>query len=430
MKVLLITPPMTQINTPYPATAYLTSYLREQGYEVQQRDLGLDLASSLFSPKGLLRIKENLNESSLAKENIQFFISAFSDYSDCISSVVDFLRGNNPTVSLRLAKRHLVPEGPRFTHLNNHPQINDFFGVLGTQDKAKYIGSLFLDDIADVIKSGIDPRFEFSRYAEELASSQISFSPLYENLKTPKTLIDELIEELTKTYLTEISPDVVGLTVPFPGNLYGALRIASTVKNTFSDIKIVMGGGFVNTELRELSDKRIFEFIDYLVFDDGEKPLQQLLEILGERAPQSSLIRTWTLESGEIKKYKSGVGSNISFKSIPAPTFDGLNLDNYISMMELPNPMHRMWSDFRWNKMILAHGCYWKKCSFCDTSLDYISRFEPARAEHIVDNIEKIIRETGQTGFHFVDEAAPIKKYLGNHHTSRPQNHLVGELAL
>ena len=57
----------------------------------------------------------------------------------------------------------------------------------------------------------------------------------------------------------------------------------------------------------------------------------------------------------------------------------------------------------------MAHGCYWKKCSFCDVSLDYISRFDAATAETLADRIEAIVAETGQTGFHFVDEAAPPK---------------------
>jgi hypothetical protein len=73
------------------------------------------------------------------------------------------------------------------------------------------------------------------------------------------------------------------------------------------------------------------------------------------------------------------------------------------------NPMHRLWSDGRWNKLTVAHGCYWKKCSFCDVSLDYIGRYDAASAELLCDRIEAIVEETGQTGFHFVDEAAPPK---------------------
>jgi hypothetical protein len=42
-------------------------------------------------------------------------------------------------------------------------------------------------------------------------------------------------------------------------------------------------------------------------------------------------------------------------------------------------------------------------------SLDYISRYETANASVLVDRIDAIVAETGQTGFHFVDEAAPPK---------------------
>ena len=69
--------------------------------------------------------------------------------------------------------------------------------------------------------------------------------------------------------------------------------------------------------------------------------------------------------------------------------------------------MHRLWSDGRWNKLTIAHGCYWHQCSFCDTTLDYIKRYDTAPAMVLVDRIEQVIAQTGQTGFHFVDEAAP-----------------------
>ena len=59
------------------------------------------------------------------------------------------------------------------------------------------------------------------------------------------------------------------------------------------------------------------------------------------------------------------------------PTYDGLPLDRYLSLFEMLNPMHRLWSDGRWNKLTVAHGCYWKKCTFCDITLDYIARYDP-----------------------------------------------------
>jgi hypothetical protein len=92
---------------------------------------------------------------------------------------------------------------------------------------------------------------------------------------------------------------------------------------------------------------------------------------------------------------------------LPAPTYRDLPLGRYLSVLELLNPMHRLWSEGRWNKLTVAHGCYWKKCTFCDLSLDYIARYDAAGAAALVDRIDALIEETGESGFHFVDEAAP-----------------------
>ncbi|MFQ8806691.1 MAG: hypothetical protein ACLR8Y_18375 [Alistipes indistinctus] len=72
----------------------------------------------------------------------------------------------------------------------------------------------------------------------------------------------------------------------------------------------------------------------------------------------------------------------------------------------MTNPMHRLWSDGRWNKMMLAHGCYWAKCAFCDTALDYICRYESVPAAQLVDWMEQVMGQTGSRGFSCVDEAA------------------------
>jgi hypothetical protein len=130
------------------------------------------------------------------------------------------------------------------------------------------------------------------------------------------------------------------------------------------------------------------------------------LSHLSGKLVQEKLVRTWYVENHKIIKTTNNK-EDVAFKTLRGPTFDGLDLNRYIPMLEMPNPMHRMWSDFRWNKMILAHGCYWKKCTFCDVSLDYIDRYEPTRVETLIDNIECIVSETKQSGFHFVDEAAP-----------------------
>ncbi|MEK6554186.1 MAG: radical SAM protein, partial [Bdellovibrionota bacterium] len=370
--ILLIIPPLTQMNTPYPATAYLTGYLRKKGFAVAQADLGLELLLKLFCRKGIASIVTEIkkNKSHQGNESLQFFVESADDYAATIEPVIRFLQGRDPSLALRLANRQLVPEGPRFLPLLDHPELLEFFGQLGTQDKAKYIASLYIDDISDAIRDGVDADFELAKYGERLASSTSSFDALYERLTGENNFIDHLLSEIVEEKLALYKPKAIGLTCPFPGNVYSAFKIAQLAKKNNKKITTILGGGYVNTELRSLTDRRPFEFIDQIVFDDGEKAVELILSKTDQR------LRTMSLEKdkAQLKSDKLSPAdlTDTAFKNHPGPDYSGLPLQNYFSMLEMPNVMHRMWSDFRWNKLILAHGCYWKKCTFCDISLDYI----------------------------------------------------------
>lgn len=400
---------MTQINSPYPATPYITAFLKKLGHEVLQVDLGLELVLRLFSREGLEQIRREILDRGTQgnQDSILFFLEAFSDYQDTIEPVIRFLQGRDSSLALRLANRKLVPEGPRFLVLQDHDVLLKKFGEMGLQDRAKYIASLYLDDLADVVKQGIDRNFEFSRYGESLASSSNSFDPLLQKLTGPETLIDRTLKDLVLEKAQAFQPDVVGFTVPFPGNVYGALKSAQVLKQNDPNLKILMGGGYVNTELRRLEDARLFDFVDYLTFDDGEMPLLCLFEHFQGLRAETDLLRTKVRKGDRVVDLSNSKILDLPFKEGLVPDYSGLPLSDYVAMVELPNPMHRMWSDFRWNKLILAHGCYWKKCTFCDTNLDYIGRFEPQKASRLADHIQSLVEQTGSTGFHFVDEAAP-----------------------
>jgi hypothetical protein len=396
---------------PYPATAYLKGYLETLGHEVFQKDMSLDVTLKMFSREKLKHVFDIAaaavpRAKGALREKLEYFTDARSNYENTIDDVIRFLQGGDDSLALRIAARQWLPEGPRFLTLFDHPELLEKFGELGVRDRAKYLASLYLDDLVDLIREAVDPQFNLSRYGEELAASQNSFSPLYERLVDPAvTLMDRWIEEQVVEYQAAHAPEVVGLSCPFPGNVYAGLKAARVFKSLNANVKVVMGGGFVNTELRDLSDTRMFEFIDALVFDDGERPFELLLrKFAGEENVE--LLRTMTAENGRVI-FHNGPAQDVSFKTLPGPDYEGLDLRRYISMMEMPNPMHRMWSDFKWNKLMLAHGCYWKKCTFCDVNLDYIGRYEPARVENLIAQMKKVSSRTGFSGFHFVDEAAP-----------------------
>jgi hypothetical protein len=420
MKTLLLTPPMTQLNTPYPATAYLTGFLRKYGYDTVQRDMAIELLLLLLKQDALDEMI-NLIEDNFADidddvlpDSIYHFLAHFDQIKACIEPVVRFLQGKDPSLALRIASRKFLPEGAKFDGLNDMQQATGdvlqwAFGDLGTQDKAKYLATLFLDDLIDAIHDGVDPHFEISRYGERLAASNPSFDNLYHALQQATSYTEKALQQLLDQYLMDEQPNVIGITVPFPGNMLGALQIAKYCRKVAPEIKIIFGGGYINTELRSLKDPRLFEFADYILLDDGERPLLNLFAYLQGEGTQNDLVRTYYLQNNEIIYADNKHVKDVAHKDIGTPTYEGLPIDNYLSLCEMLNPMHRIWSDGRWNKLTIAHGCYWSKCSFCDISLDYISRYDEAGADIIVQRIEDLIAETGQSGFHFVDEAAPPK---------------------
>ena len=417
MKVLSLIPPMTQLNTPYPSTAYLTGFLRSRGVDAVQEDLALALVLSFFTPEGLREI--HAQALSMPEENrsasVNFFLDYFPTYQSTISPVITFLQGRDSTLSHRINSRTFLPEGPRFSSLDafDEEEVGDSlswaFGALGSQDRARHLATLYLNDLSDVLRDAVDERFEFVRYAESLASSQPTFTPLADALNAEPTLMDMHLQSLTNQAIEHHQPSLVLLSVPFPGAMYAALRIAQVIKSAYPEIKIALGGGYVNTELRELSEPRIFDFVDFITLDSGERPLLALLDHLAGKRSVERLVRTFIRNANNQVQYLNWQEPDIPFEEVGTATWDGLPLGSYLSLLDMLNPMHRLWSDGRWNKLTVAHGCYWKKCSFCDVSLDYISRYETASASLLVDRIEQIVAETGQTGFHFVDEAAPPK---------------------
>lgn len=416
-KVLSIIPPMTQLNTPYPSTAYLTGFLRSQGIDAAQADLALALVLRLLSREGLA----GLREAALAmpeeqrSASVNNFLDHEARYAQTVERVIAFLQGRDSTLAHRIAGRGFLPEGPRFVALDAYDDDGTgdplawAFGSLGSADRARHLATLYLNDLADVLRDAVDPRFEFVRYAESLAAAQPSFDPLAQALAAPPNLVDRALAELALQAVATHRPQLVLLSVPFPGSVYGALRIAQALRRHHPGLRIALGGGFVNTELRELSEPRLFDFVDFVTLDGGERPLLALIEHLRGQRGASRLVRTFVRDDAGAVRLVNWPEPDVPFAEVGTPTWDGLPIGDYLSLLDMLNPMHRLWSDGRWNKLTVAHGCYWKKCSFCDVSLDYISRYETASAATLVDRIERIVDETGQTGFHFVDEAAPPK---------------------
>jgi hypothetical protein len=403
--ILLITPPFTQLNTPYPATAYLKGFLNTKKIQSHQSDLGIEVILALFSSDGLISLFENLaQKKSPLSANSQRIFNLQKEYIRTIDLVIDFLQDKNPTLAHVICEGSFLPEASRFEQLD---ELEWAFGTMGTRDKARHLATLYLEDISDVIKDEIDPHFGFSRYAERLGRSASEFDELDAELNKPDSFIDKILIEILKEKVENIKPGLVAISVPFPGNLYSAFKCGQWIKKNHPAIKIVLGGGFANTELRSIRETRVFNYIDFITLDDGEAPIFNLTEHLDGKRDIENLKRTFTCINNKVEYFNGSKDKDYAQKDIGTPDYSDFFLNKYLSVIEIANPMHRLWSDGRWNKLTLAHGCYWGKCTFCDISLDYIKRYEQTSAELLCDRIEEIIKQTGTNGFHFVDEAAP-----------------------
>ncbi len=402
--IFLFTPPFTQLNTPYPATAYLKGFLNTKNISAFQADLGIEVTIALFSKKGVQQLFAAIDAKKEMTANTKRIIALQNDYINTIDAVIFFLQGKNPAMAPLICKRDFLPEASRFA------QTDDLvwaFGSMGMQDKAKHLATLYLEDLSDLIKETVDEHFGFSRYAEKLGRSANSFDELYKELQKEYTYLDRILINILEQKMAVVQPKLVCISVPFPGNLYTSLRCGQWIKQHYPAVKVCMGGGFANTELRSLTDARVFECYDFITLDDGEAPIENLFHFVEGKKAIAELKRTFTLIDGQVTYINNTSCTDYKQGQVGTPDYSDFLLDQYISAIEVVNPMHSLWSDGRWNKLTMAHGCYWGKCTFCDISLDYIKLYEPITAELLCNRMEEIIAQTGQNGFHFVDEAAP-----------------------
>jgi hypothetical protein len=404
-KILLITPPFTQLNTPYPATPYLKGFLTQHGHEVFQADLGIELINRIFSRQGFEALFATARKDfGKCSPNSRVILDRERYYLQTVDAVMNFLHYRDNTLAQLFCRDDYLPRASRFDQL---PDLEWSFGSSGINDKARFLATLYIEDIGDLIRDAITPHFGFSRYAEKLGLSAHDFAPIDAALRQPENIIEAWMLELLKAHMVQLHPHVVGVTLPFPGNLFAGLKCGQFIRANHPGVKIMAGGGFVNTELRELSEPAVFDYVDFITLDDGELPFLNILKYLDGEAAQEGLTRTFLRTGSVVTYYHDARGKDPSPAETGCPDYSDLPLDNYLSLIEIANPMHRLWSDGRWNKLTLAHGCYWHQCSFCDTSLDYIKHYATTPVGMLADRIGQVMAQTGQRGFHFVDEAAP-----------------------
>lgn len=211
-KVLLLTPPFTQLNTPYPATMYLKGFLNQYGIETFQMDLGLDVILKLLSKDTLIKLFHEVEQSDLEISDNSFrILNLKEEYLACITPVIRFLQNKNSSLAYSIAEQNFLPQASRFEQLSD---LEWAFGAIGVQDKAKYLATLFLQDLADFIRETLDPFFGFNRYAERLGLTATTFDELYAQLAEEPTFVDDILFEVLEPKVKEFQPKKLNRVLP------------------------------------------------------------------------------------------------------------------------------------------------------------------------------------------------------------------------
>ena len=436
--VLILQPPIVQLNTAYPSGAYLSAFFKSLGHKTSWLDLSLELYYAIFSRAGLTKLFSLCSENALkladqaeksGDEATAFNLRRYVSQKDLWIEWIDFI-----TAILRPGSRENISSGyenaHRFVfgaHVPRGSRMETYLANLGhdlTTDDARSLASFALADLADFITIAFDKNFSLVRYAESLTVSESSFAEVEKGANSPilREFYLPLLQHLFKKGETVQNPKgedapsstLVLISIPFAGTFAAALATGRFFKKEFGDtVFVCFGGGFVNTELRETNEPSLAKYCDAICYDRGYASYKDLLNQSPAKNNPIFKLRQFT-QNGIVppldessQDYEQSLAYEKEVTSSLIPDFSDIDFSQYPRLIDDTNPMHRLWSDGSWIKAYMAHGCYWHKCAFCDVTLDYVKGYCPTNVSKLYQGLLAQCKEKGVYGIHFVDEAMP-----------------------
>ena len=344
-RTLLCVTPFCSPNFAYPAPAYLARYVRRSGRDTAQADLSLETLLGLFSKRGLTRVFAAAEWfRGYLPPAIHRMVELKDRYIDTVETVIHYLQGRDPSLAYRLCHRDFLPRGENFEEHRGFDAYDQSSNTFPIYDRATFIGTLYLYDIAALVRQAVFPYFQITmndRFHDDFVHWCATFDRMRLELERPPNAIDEILYEALDKHLAAFQPDVVGVTVPFARNLYWALRIGKRVKDLNLDTTVVAGGGLFNTSMRTPTEPRMFDYVDYLTLDDGERPLISILEHLEGTRSRDKLKRTFFRTGKTIVSSDGCEELDAAHEQTGAPDYQGYRFPDYFNTLETINVSQR-----------------------------------------------------------------------------------------
>lgn len=200
-------------------------------------------------------------------------------------------------------------------------------------------------------------------------------------------LSDEDVAQLVKRE----RPRAVGITA-VTTQIVPAVRLAQCIKRAAPSVLTVLGGPHP-AALPELSIQ--YPGIDLVVAGEGELAMCEILE---DRDYRDILGLCW-IEDGAVRRNQQREPL-APLDDVPAPDYDGLDIDSYRHIFELSGPAMPVMS---------GRGCPFR-CNFCAS--DVVTNERTSRylsPKRFVDHIEDLYNRYGVRDFVFTDETFVLK---------------------
>lgn len=376
MRVALVQPPSCDPTAPYLAVPMLTGFLRREGISVLPVDANIEAYDALLSPGPL----ED------ARDRVEARLAALSRR----PSLRHEERLAYASLTAALADAHAAPLGIARAKAVLRDEARFF-------DPAQYGRAVATIDAAlRALSAAYHPlHLDFTAYRTPFG------------LLDPSELAGDLdedpfarwVHDVLAPRLREARPDVIGLSVCFPGQLQPAYAFAARLRRELPGVHLTVGGPGVTQMLVRLTGQRLARALgpfDTAVLYEGERTLTELARSLDEKRPLREVPNLVVRDKLLGARAKGGHGME-DMKALPAPDFDGLPLDLYLSpRLVLPYDPTR--------------GCYWGKCTFCHYGLAEVgtAKYRERHVGAVVEHLRALSSRHGTRHFYFSqDSVAP-----------------------
>jgi len=229
---------------------------------------------------------------------------------------------------------------------------------------------------------------------DDIAFANIDYGHMIETLRTT------LLARISDTDWSQYS--FVGFTVVF-AQTFSSLLAAREIKRRAPSVPIVFGGpgctGVIGKSL--LSN---FDFLNYIINGEGEKPLVNLIDALGDPGRERPPLMRALVHRASTQSELTEVDQLANLTTLPPPDYD----DYFDTLSRTRDPIvakARVRIPVETNR-----GCWWDKslvdpmqsCSFCNLNLQWHGYREKPTAQAISE-IQQLVRRYSCPDFTIVD---------------------------